>query len=128
MDLGKNDDIDRLIEGFLLENEKAMSLRDDGDYVVNQEQADKFTKACLYFENLTDPEYGEFVEAFVEAPKNQHGQINVHLCSLGLGGKRDMADFSEILSYSRSFSIFPKKDGGILLGLCIPYVFVKKQQ
>lgn len=128
MDLGKYDDIDKVIERFLTENEKAMSLRDDGDYEVNQEQADKFTKACLYFQNITDPEYGEFVEAFVDAPKTQHGKIGVHLCSLGLGGKREMADFIDILSSSYSFEIFPQKNGGVLLWLCIPYVFVKKQK
>lgn len=131
MDLNNYDDydnIDKVIEQLLIENEKAMSLRDDGDYEVNQEQADKFTKACLYFQNLTDPEFGEFVEAFVDAPKTQHGNIIVHLCSMGIGGQKEMAEFSEILSYSSSFGIHPTTKGEVMLSLLIPYVFVKKQK
>ena len=131
MDLNNYDDydnIDKVIEQLLIENEKAMSLRDDGDYEVNQEQADKFTKACLYFQNMINPESGEFVEAFVEAPKTQHGHIEVHLCSMEIAQKKEMAGFLDILSYAYSFEIFPKTNGEILLCIGIPYVFVKKQK
>ena len=127
MDFNKYDDIDKVIERFLIENEKAMSLRDDGDYEVNQEQADKFTEAVLYFQDLTDPEFNEWVEAYVDAPKTQDGNIKVHLCSFGLGGK-NMQGFIDILLSAYSFEIFPQTNGMVLLCICIPNIFVKKQK
>lgn len=121
-----NFDTDDLARFFLTERKKAIEQRNDEDYVVNQEQAEVFTKVVEYFEGLADPKFGEWVKATIKSPKEKHGDVLVHLCGLDFFGPENVKEFTNMLSHATALSISPLVTGEFEISFVIPNVFIEK--
>lgn len=116
------------IEDFLRDTgglyEYLLSLENDSDYVVNDEQFQHLLDIIEFFDDICR-ECGGTYEPCELSPRRQHGGMTARFYVLSLNGD-NIERFCNLMKHTSAISIDAETDGKVCLSVTVPYVFVKK--
>lgn len=104
--------------------EKLISLLDDDDYEIDDEQMCSLLDILEFFVDMCEVCTGE-VDACELVPRIQHGGVTARFYVLSLAGN-DITRFCKVLSKASAISFDAELDGKICVSVTVPYVFKRK--
>jgi len=104
--------------------EKVMNLRDNDDFVVNQEQMDKFVEVLNFFYDTANNLNGELEPIRLE-PKEENGGVTATFLLFDIYGE-NIQRFSKIIGYTSGITIESTVDG-VCISVTVPGVFIPKK-
>lgn len=103
---------------------KVLSLRKDGDYIVNQPQMDKLVAVIDFFLDAAKRLDGK-LEAVDLTPKEEHGGVTATFHVFDLHGEA-IQRFCDVMRGCSAIGIDTTIDGKVCIDFTIPNVFVHK--
>lgn len=116
-------DREDFIKNFMSRYEKIIESRSNDEFEVNFGQMTVFAELVSVFEKMTQKYDGRLNIEKLE-PRREHGWLSAELRYFDIPFD-ELPHFGELLKSASAFGIEPK-DGGFIVSVTVPNIYVKK--